>query len=134
MNDFYVYERLAQFVVQHLLAIEFNTLPKRLNVKNSLRRFQIIPFSPSYLQNYYYNFYYELGYLRRYSESLWVGRSGDRIPMAATFPYPFRPALEPTQPPVKWVLALFSQEVKRPGQDVDHLHPLSAEVKEGVEL
>jgi hypothetical protein len=41
-----------------------------------------------------------------------------------------RPALGPTQPPVKWVQGVLSPGVKaRPGLDADHSHPSSAEVK-----
>jgi hypothetical protein len=40
-----------------------------------------------------------------------------------------RTALGPTQPPIQWVPAAFSLGVKRPGREVDHLPPSSAEVK-----
>jgi hypothetical protein len=36
----------------------------------------------------------------------------------------FRPALEPTQPPIQWVPG-----VNRPGREADHSPPCSAEVK-----
>ena len=49
------------------------------------------------------------------------------------FPHNFRPAVGPTQLPIQWVPCL-SQGVKRPGRDVDHPRPSSAEVKERVEL
>ena len=49
------------------------------------------------------------------------------------FPHPSRPALGPTQPSIQWVPGL-SPEIKRPGRDVDHWPPSSAEVKERVEL
>jgi hypothetical protein len=40
-----------------------------------------------------------------------------------------RPALGPTQPPVQWVPGVLSPGVKaRPGRDVDHSPPSSAEV------
>ena len=42
---------------------------------------------------------------------------------------PSRPALGPTQPPVKWVLGLFRGKV-RPGRAADHSHPSSAAVME----
>jgi len=44
------------------------------------------------------------------------------------FPTMFRPALGPTQPPVQWVLG-FYPGVKRPGHDVGHSSPSTAEVK-----
>jgi hypothetical protein len=45
-----------------------------------------------------------------------------------------RPALEPTQPPIQWVLGALSLEIKRPGREADHSPPSSAEVKECVGL
>jgi hypothetical protein len=45
-----------------------------------------------------------------------------------------RPALGPTQPPVKWVPGALSQGVKRPGCEAHHSHPSSAGDKECVEL
>jgi hypothetical protein len=49
------------------------------------------------------------------------------------FPYPSRPALGPTQPPVQGHGVSFPG-VKRPGRGVDHPPPSSSEVKETVEL
>jgi hypothetical protein len=40
-----------------------------------------------------------------------------------------RPALEPTQPPIQLVQGALSLGVKRPGREVDHSPPSSAEVK-----
>jgi hypothetical protein len=41
-----------------------------------------------------------------------------------------RPALGPTQPPVKWVPGVLTPGVKaRPGRDADHSPPSSAEVE-----
>jgi hypothetical protein len=41
----------------------------------------------------------------------------------------FRSALGSTQPPIQWVPGALSPGVKRPGREVDHSHPTSAEVK-----
>jgi hypothetical protein len=46
------------------------------------------------------------------------------------FPTAFRTALEPTQPPIQWLLGALSLVVKRPGREADHSTPYSAEVKE----
>jgi len=43
------------------------------------------------------------------------------------FPHLSRPALDPTQPPIQWVVILGGKE--RPGRDVDPSHPSSAVVK-----
>jgi len=40
-----------------------------------------------------------------------------------------RPALRPTQPPIKLVPAALSLGVKRPGREADHLPPFSVEIK-----
>jgi hypothetical protein len=40
-----------------------------------------------------------------------------------------RPALRSTQPPLQWVPGALSPGVKRPGREVDHSPPTSAEVK-----
>jgi hypothetical protein len=42
-----------------------------------------------------------------------------------------RPALRPTQSPMKWVLGTLLLKVKRPGREAEHLPPYSAEVKNG---
>jgi len=44
------------------------------------------------------------------------------------FPHASRPALGPTQTPIKWVLGLFPR-VKRPGGGVDHPPHLAARLK-----
>jgi len=41
-----------------------------------------------------------------------------------------RPFLGPTQPPIQWVLGALYPGIKRPGHEVDHSPPSSAEVKE----
>jgi len=43
---------------------------------------------------------------------------------------PSRPALGPTQPPVKWVPGLFPGSKMRPGRAADHSPPSSAAVME----
>jgi len=40
-----------------------------------------------------------------------------------------RPALGPTQPPIRWVPGAFTPRAKRPGREADHLPLCSAEVK-----
>jgi hypothetical protein len=40
-----------------------------------------------------------------------------------------RPALEPTRPPIQWVLGTLSPGVKRSGRKADHSPPSGAEVK-----
>jgi hypothetical protein len=40
-----------------------------------------------------------------------------------------RLVLEPTQPPLQWILGALSQGVKWPGHEADHLTPTSAVVK-----
>jgi hypothetical protein len=41
----------------------------------------------------------------------------------------FTAALRPTQPPIQWVAGALSLGVKRPGREVNHSPPSSAEVK-----
>jgi hypothetical protein len=40
-----------------------------------------------------------------------------------------RPALGPTQPPIRWVPGALSLGIKRPGREADHSPPSSTEVK-----
>jgi len=40
-----------------------------------------------------------------------------------------RPVLEPTKPPIQWVLGDHSLGVKWPGHGADHSSPFGAEVK-----
>jgi hypothetical protein len=45
------------------------------------------------------------------------------------FPTSSRPALGPTQPPIKWAPVVPSPSVKQQGREADHSPPTSAEVK-----
>jgi hypothetical protein len=40
-----------------------------------------------------------------------------------------RPALGPTQPPIRWIPHALSPGVKRPGREADHSRPSSTDVK-----
>jgi hypothetical protein len=40
-----------------------------------------------------------------------------------------KPALRPTQPPIRWERGAVSSGVKRPGSEADHSQPSSAKVK-----
>jgi hypothetical protein len=83
-----------------------------------------------------------------YVPSIAIWRSGSVVSLATAygldgpgiesrwgrdFPHLFRPALRPTQPPVKWVPGLSRGKV-RPGRDADPSPPSSDEVKNRVEL
>jgi hypothetical protein len=41
----------------------------------------------------------------------------------------FRPALEPTQPPVQWVTGALSLGLRQPGRETDHSPSSTPEVK-----
>ena len=73
------------------------------------------------------------GYLGRYSFSLWVGRSGDRIPVRTKFSTPVQTGLG-THPASYTTGTGSFPGVKRPGCGVDHPTPSSTEVKKRVEL
>jgi hypothetical protein len=72
-----------------------------------------------------------LSVVRRNSNSLRDGRSGDRIPVGARFSAPVQTG--PGAHPTSCTMGLFPG-VKRPGRGVDHPPPSSAEVKERVQL
>ena len=63
----------------------------------------------------------------------WLDGPGIESRWGRDFPHPYRPVLEPTQPPVQLVPDL-SRGVKRPGRGVHHPPPSKAEVEERVEL
>ena len=71
--------------------------------------------------------------LSRYSDSLRVGPSGDRIPVGARFSTPFQTG-HGAHPASYTIGTGFFPRVLRPGHGVDHPPPSSAEVKEIVEL
>ena len=76
---------------------------------------------------------YEPRYSSRYSNSLRVGRSGDRIPVGERFSAPVQTGSE--DHPASYTMGTGSlQGVKRPGRDVDHPPPSSEEVKERLQL
>jgi hypothetical protein len=69
----------------------------------------------------------------RYSDSLRVGRSGDRIPVGAKFTVPIQTG--PGAHPASYAMGTDSfPGVKRPRRGVDHPTPSSAEVEEILEL
>ena len=70
--------------------------------------------------------------VRQYSDSLWAGRSGDRISVGASRTRPARLWGPPSLPYNGY--RSFSQGVKRPGCGVDHPPPFGVEVKDRVEL
>ena len=70
-----------------------------------------------------------MGQLSRHGDSLRAGRSGDRIPVGGPlFPYPFRPAVGTTQPPLQRVPGLFPGG-KAAERGADHPPTSSAEVR-----
>ena len=73
------------------------------------------------------------GYLRRYSDSLRAGRSGDRIPVGGRYSPPIQTI--PGAHTDSYTIGTGSfPEVKRPGRGIEHPPPSSAEVKERVVL
>ena len=70
--------------------------------------------------------------LSRYSDSLRVGWSGDRIPVRTIFSAPAQTA--PRAHPATYTMKIRSLWwAKRPGGGVDHIPTSSAEVKERTE-
>jgi hypothetical protein len=82
-----------------------------------------------YIYIYIYN-----SIVGRYSDSLHAGRSGDRIPVGATFSASVQTG--PGAHPASYTMGTGSlyRGVKRPGSGVDHPPSSSARVKERVEL
>ena len=69
------------------------------------------------------------GWRSRYSDTLWAGRSGERIPAGTRFPAPVQTG--PGENPTSYTIGTMSLPgVKRPGRGVDHPTRSSAEVKE----
>jgi hypothetical protein len=77
--------------------------------------------------------YWWAGQLSRYSDLLWAGRSGDRIPVEARFSAPVQTG-PGAQPASRTMDTGSFPGVKRPGRGIDRQPPSSAEVKERVEL
>jgi hypothetical protein len=74
-----------------------------------------------------------LGKLSRYSDSLRARRSGDRIPVQPTSSAPVQTG--PEHHPASCAMGTgYFPRVKRPGRDVDHPLPSSAEFKERVDI
>jgi hypothetical protein len=56
--------------------------------------------------------------------------AGERkVSLSLSFTTTSKPALKPTQYPIKWVLGAFSAGLKQPGSEADHTPPSSAKVK-----
>ena len=73
------------------------------------------------------------GIAQSYSDRLWAGRSGDRIPVSAKFSVPLQTG--PGAQPASCTIDTGSfPGVKRPGRCVDYPPPSSAEVKWRVEV
>jgi hypothetical protein len=68
----------------------------------------------------------------------WIDMAQDRDQWKALVNFHFsessRLALRSTQPRVRWVPGALSPGVKRPGREVDHSPPTSAEIKKNVDL
>jgi len=69
----------------------------------------------------------------RYSDLLWLGRSGDRIPVRERFSLPIQKDLGAYPAPCKWLRGLLPG-LRQPGLGVEHPHSSKVEVKERVEI
>jgi hypothetical protein len=75
---------------------------------------------------------FERKYLRQYSDELRTGRPGfdfRQRQQIFLFSTASRPVLGTTHSPLQWVLGFLSPGVKRPGREIVHSPPSSAEVK-----
>jgi hypothetical protein len=72
-------------------------------------------------------------WLSRYSDSLRARRSGDRMPEGERFSAPVQTVFG-AHPASYTMDTVCFTGIKRPGRDVDHALPYSAEVKEKVEV
>jgi len=68
--------------------------------------------------------------ISQYSDSLWAGRSGDRIPVEARFSTPIQTSLGPTQHPAQYASLYLFPGVKWVGNGTNQPPKLGAEVKE----
>jgi hypothetical protein len=128
---------------QDITRLTFNYLSKNpFTVRNP------VPFDSDVMINELFNFPLTLGkltslsvsmsafsngeprWLSRYSDSLWAGRSTDRIPIGGGASFLSRVLDLLWDPPS----LLYGDRVKRPARDSDHTLQFSAEVKEKVEL
>jgi hypothetical protein len=107
--------------------------PLRLNIlrwKCEPRLFRLFQYSPSCIVPRRIHL---LNVLVRTATRYGLDVPGIESRWGRDFPHLSKPALGPTQPPIKWILGL-SPGVKRPGRGVDHPPPSSAEVHERVQL
>jgi hypothetical protein len=74
------------------------------------------------------------GWLSRYNDGLRARRQefdSRQVQESLLYSTEYRPAKRPTRPPTQWVRKPISLGVKRPGLEVVHSPPSSAEVKNG---
>jgi len=69
--------------------------------------------------------------ISQYSDSLWVGWSGDQIPVEARFSTPIQTSLGPTRHPAQYVSLYLFPGVKWVVSGADNPPKSGAEVKEG---
>jgi len=71
-----------------------------------------------------------LGNISQYSDSLWAGRPGDRIPAEARSSTPIQTSLGPTRHPAQYVYLYLFLGVKWVGNGNDHPPKLGSDVRE----